>query len=55
LGGRNVYAGRTEDRPRLGDGPPPGATDIARANRLSKAVGLTAAALAALLANRRRR
>lgn len=46
LGGRNVYAGRTEDRPRLGDGPPPAPADIARANRLSAAVGLAAAALA---------
>ncbi|MGC0415072.1 cobalamin biosynthesis protein [Embleya sp. AB8] len=46
LGGRNVYAGRTEYRPHLGDGPPPGPTDIARANRLSAGVALTAAALA---------
>ncbi|WSY14818.1 cobalamin biosynthesis protein [Embleya sp. NBC_00896] len=46
LGGRNNYAGRTEDRPRLGDGPPPGPSDIERANRLSKTVGLAAAALA---------
>ncbi|WP_406295487.1 cobalamin biosynthesis protein [Embleya sp. NBC_00888] len=44
LGGRNVYAGRTEDRPRLGDGPPPSPTDIDRANRLSATVGLAAAA-----------
>ncbi|MFJ8739831.1 cobalamin biosynthesis protein [Embleya sp. NPDC127516] len=46
LGGRNVYAGRTEDRPRLGDGPPPSPTDIDRANRLSATVGLGAAAMA---------
>ncbi|MEU0932318.1 cobalamin biosynthesis protein [Embleya sp. NPDC005971] len=46
LGGRNVYAGRTEDRPALGDGPPPSPTDIHRANRLSAAVGLASAALA---------
>ncbi|MEU8138431.1 cobalamin biosynthesis protein [Streptodolium elevatio] len=46
LGGRNVYAGRTEDRPALGDGRPPVPADIARANRLSAAVCLAAAAAA---------
>ncbi|MDI2126396.1 cobalamin biosynthesis protein [Yinghuangia seranimata] len=45
LGGRNVYAGRTEDRPELGDGRSAEAADIPRANRLSTAVGLSAAAL----------
>ncbi|MFI6587665.1 cobalamin biosynthesis protein [Embleya sp. NPDC050493] len=50
LGGRNVYAGRTEDRPTLGDGPPPSPTDIDRANRLSATVGLAAAALAVAVA-----
>ncbi|WTW94222.1 cobalamin biosynthesis protein [Streptomycetaceae bacterium NBC_01309] len=45
LGGRNVYAGRTEDRPALGDGRPPVPADVERANRLSAAVGLAAAAV----------
>jgi len=31
LGGRNRYGERTEDRPPLGDGPPPGPADIERA------------------------
>jgi adenosylcobinamide-phosphate synthase len=35
LGGRLAYAGRVEDRARLGDGPAPSADDIARAVRLS--------------------
>ncbi|WP_051799658.1 cobalamin biosynthesis protein [Catenuloplanes japonicus] len=47
LGGRNVYFGRAETRPHLGDGAPPLAPDIARAARLSGAVGLAAATLAA--------
>ena len=47
LGGRNVYGSRVEDRPELGDGPRPGTADIARAARLSRAVWLSAAALAA--------
>ena len=34
LGGPLVYAGRREDRPRLGAGPRPGPADIARARRL---------------------
>ncbi len=46
LGGRNVYHGRVEERPALGDGPPPGVDDIARAERLSAAVGRIAVALA---------
>lgn len=46
LGGRNVYGGRVEERPRLGDGPPPRTADIGRAVRLSRAVWLSAAALA---------
>jgi adenosylcobinamide-phosphate synthase len=49
LGGVNVYAGRTERRPELGDGPPPRVVDIRRAGRLSAAVGLAAATLAVLL------
>jgi adenosylcobinamide-phosphate synthase len=46
LGGRNVYGTRVEERPELGDGPRPSAQDIARAVQLSRAVWLTAAALA---------
>lgn len=46
LGGRNVYAGRSQDRPTLGDGPPPGPDDIERANRLCAYVGSAAAVLA---------
>ena len=45
LGGVNRYGERVEERPPLGWGPPPAATDIARAVRLSAdvtiAVGLT--------------
>jgi adenosylcobinamide-phosphate synthase len=47
LGGRNVYAGRVEDRPVLGDGRTPKPDDIRRAVRLSGAVGALALALAA--------
>jgi adenosylcobinamide-phosphate synthase len=46
LGGRNVYGGRVENRPRLGWGRPPVAADIPRAVHLSRAVWLAAAALA---------
>jgi len=46
LGGRNVYAGRAEDRPRLGTGRPARPADIAPAAALSRDV---AAALAAAL------
>jgi adenosylcobinamide-phosphate synthase len=47
LGGRNVYFGRTETRPFLGDGPRPSAADLRRAARISGTVGLAAVALAA--------
>jgi adenosylcobinamide-phosphate synthase len=47
LGGRNVYGSRVEDRPVLGRGRPPGAGDVGRAVRLSRAVWTTAAVLAA--------
>lgn len=47
LGGRNVYSGRVEVRPVLGDGPRPAAADIRRAAALSAAVGLAALGLAA--------
>ena len=45
LGGRNVYAGRVDVRPTLGDGRPPGVQDIASAVRLSRDVSLLLAAL----------
>ncbi|MFB9239495.1 cobalamin biosynthesis protein [Plantactinospora siamensis] len=44
LGGRNVYAGRVEVRPFLGDGPRPEFRHIRRAVRISRAVGLAALA-----------
>jgi adenosylcobinamide-phosphate synthase len=47
LGGRNVYGSRVEERPHLGDGPPPGPTDIRRAAALTIAVGTAAVVLAA--------
>jgi adenosylcobinamide-phosphate synthase len=50
LGGRNVYHGRTETRPFLGDGPRPSAPHLRRAARLSGAVGAAALAVAAALA-----
>ncbi len=57
LGGPLAYAGRVEDRPRLGEGPPPDRADVRRAVRLSRAVQLLAAVLAvaarALLDRRR--
>lgn len=46
LGGRNVYAGRVEDRPVLGDGRIPGTGDIRRAARLSGAIEVAAAIVA---------
>src|SRR5690606_28020887 len=47
LGGTNVYFGREEIRPQLGQGPGPGTTDIGRATRLADAVGLAALVLCA--------
>jgi adenosylcobinamide-phosphate synthase len=47
LGGRNVYFGRSEVRPLIGDGPRPGAVHVRRAARLSGVVGLGALTLAA--------
>ena len=49
LGGANTYAGVTEHRPELGDGRPPETADIRRAARLSRAVTISAAALASLI------
>jgi adenosylcobinamide-phosphate synthase len=43
LGGPNVYDGRVEERPRLGDGPPAGPGDLVRAARLSTLVGAASA------------
>ncbi|GAA0491694.1 cobalamin biosynthesis protein CobD [Paractinoplanes deccanensis] len=47
LGGRNVYFGRSETRPFLGDGPKPRAVHLRRAARVSGAVGVGAAVIAA--------
>ncbi|MGK5681282.1 cobalamin biosynthesis protein [Actinoplanes sp. URMC 104] len=47
LGGRNVYFGRSENRPFLGDGPRPSAVHLRRAARISGVVGLLAAAISA--------
>lgn len=47
LGGRNVYFGRVEHRPVLGDGPRPQAQDVRRAASLSAAVGAAALVLCA--------
>ncbi|MEV7983664.1 cobalamin biosynthesis protein [Micromonospora sp. NPDC085948] len=48
LGGRNVYFGRSEVRPFLGDGPRPEARHLKRAARISGSVGLAAVGLAAV-------
>jgi adenosylcobinamide-phosphate synthase len=48
LGGRNVYFGRSETRPFLGDGPKPGAGQVRGAARISGAVGLAAVGSAAV-------
>ncbi|MBN9618173.1 MAG: cobalamin biosynthesis protein CobD, partial [Actinobacteria bacterium] len=55
LGGRNVYAGRVEERPVLGDGRTPEVEDLLRATRLCAAVTVAAgvAAGVAALAPRR--
>ncbi len=50
LGGTNVYGGITEARPGLGAGRAPEPDDILRAIRLSRAVTVSATALAVLLA-----
>jgi adenosylcobinamide-phosphate synthase len=54
LGGRNVYGNRVEDRPALGSGRAPRAGDVPRAVRLSRAVWMTATALAAATRSRPR-
>jgi adenosylcobinamide-phosphate synthase len=51
LGGANDYDGRIEERPRLGDGPPPDTTALRRAVRLSAATrGVLAVAAAGVAA-----
>ncbi|MEO3794540.1 cobalamin biosynthesis protein [Nonomuraea sp. B10E15] len=50
LGGTNVYQGRVEHRPTMGDGPEPDVKDIRRAVRLTRAVTLAAAGTAVLAA-----
>lgn len=50
LGGTNEYHGKVQERGRLGDGRDAVAADVARAARLSQAVGLAAAVLAAATA-----
>ena len=50
LGGVLSYSGRTEHRPEIGTGRPPQTSDISRAIRLSRAVTLSATALAAAVA-----
>jgi adenosylcobinamide-phosphate synthase len=55
LGGRNVYFGRSEVRPTLGDGPAPSPHDIGRAAGLSAAVGAGAVVLAVTYALIRQR
>lgn len=46
LGGRTVYPYGVQDRPVLGSGPPPDATDLARTVRLSRVVGVVTTVLA---------
>lgn len=52
LGGRNVYAGRVEERPVLGDGRAPELDDLLRATRLCAAVTVAAAVVSAVGARR---
>ncbi|MFI6498733.1 cobalamin biosynthesis protein [Nonomuraea typhae] len=52
LGGTNVYGGRVEHRPAMGDGRAPEVGDIRRAVRLTRAVSLASAGLAVLAALR---
>jgi len=50
LGGPLSYAGVTETRPPIGDGPAPSADDVRRATRLSRAVGIAATLACAAIA-----
>jgi adenosylcobinamide-phosphate synthase len=54
LGGVNTYAGRVEDRHRLGDGRAPDRGDIASASHLATLVSHAAAGVAVALARRMR-
>jgi adenosylcobinamide-phosphate synthase len=54
LGGTNVYSGRIQRRPVLGDGKPPVADDIPRASELAARTTAAAALLAAAVAVVRR-
>jgi adenosylcobinamide-phosphate synthase len=54
LGGRNVYFGRSETRPFLGDGPRPKGQHLRRAARMSGVVGALALGIAAITAAARR-
>ena len=54
LGGTNRYGERVEERPPLGDGPPPARGDIGRAVTLSRDVTLALAALLAAASSGRR-
>ena len=47
LGGANDYGGTVEERPRLGDGPPPDTAALRRAIRLSATTSLVLAVVAA--------
>ncbi|THV42076.1 cobalamin biosynthesis protein [Glycomyces buryatensis] len=49
-GGENRYAGHTDSRPALGDGPAPVVADLRRANRLAAAVSAASAIGAAAVA-----
>ena len=50
LGGRNRYGDRVEERPSLGEGPPPGPADVERAAHLSALIGGAATIIAAAIA-----
>ena len=54
LGGANRYGDAVEQRPHLGDGPPPDTAAIRRAARLSACAGWLLAAVLALAVGRRR-
>jgi adenosylcobinamide-phosphate synthase len=54
LGGRNVYFGRSETRPFLGDGPRPKGEHLHRAARMSGVVGALALGIAAITAAARK-
>jgi adenosylcobinamide-phosphate synthase len=53
LGGTNVYGGRVESRPALGEGRTPEVADIRRAVRLSTATTLLSALVAVVIGGRR--